>query len=324
MGKLSHSQDPSCSKLRGITTHFSGRPFFYAAGTLLLVAVVVIMVYLFGAYSGRKDLWPIPALQAIKAKLRPYHFANGQVVDDYGRLVGYRGKQEIRCSPQTAKTLVLLIMGQSNAANSGGQREPSRDHVFNYFDGKCYAASSPLLGTTDIRGEPWTLLGGKLVDAGVADQVILVASAMSGTSIVQWQDNAELNLMLRSVLTDLAQHYRITHILWQQGEYDVGVLTKEQYQQKFMSLVASIRRMGVDAPIYVAVSTKCELTDLPWTKNNPIAEAQRALPRPEARILPGVDSDSLVEQFDRLDDCHFGASGQEKIAASWARILAGR
>ena len=111
----------------------------------------------------------------------------------------------------------------------------------NYFDGKCYVASSPLLGTTSIGGEPWTLLGTKLIAAGIADRVILVPSAMSGSSIVQWQDGAELNLMLRSVLSDVSVHYKITQILWLQGENDYGTsMTRDQYAEKFMSLVKSI------------------------------------------------------------------------------------
>jgi len=296
------------------------RPFFIPSMILIVIAIGFTS-YLFGGYSFHRELWPFPLLQEIKAELRPYHPANGEVTDSYHRLVAYRGKQEIQCPPQTDKTLVLLIIGQSNAANSGGQRQPARDHVVNYFDGKCYVASSPLLGTDSIAGEPWSLLGSELIAAEVADQVILIPSAMSGTSIVQWQENAKLNIMLRSVLVGVAPHYRITQVLWQQGENDVGVLTKEQYEQKFMSLVHSIRQMRVDAPIYVAISTKCELTDLPWTNGNPIAEAQRALPSPAARIFQGVDSDSLVGQFDRVDDCHFGASGEEKVAAAWTRIL---
>ena len=122
----------------------------------------------------------------------------------------------------------------------------------NYFAGKCYAASSPLLGTTGIGGESWTLLGTKLVAAGIADQVILVASAMSGTSIVQWQNGAEMNLTLRSVLSGISLHYKITQVLWRQEENDFGTsMTRDQYAEKFMSLVKSIRADGVDAPIYI-------------------------------------------------------------------------
>jgi hypothetical protein len=300
------------------------RTFIFGSVAIMAAVVVGLGCYFFGAYSERREIWPFPELHAINGKLHPYYRANGEVEDNYHRLVSYRGKVEIPCPAQTDKTLVLLILGQSNAANSGGQRQPVSDHVINYFNGKCYAASSPLLGATGIRGEPWTLLGAKLVAAGRTDQVILIPSAMSGSSVDQWQDGADLNIMLRSVLSGVAPLYRINQILWHQGEYDFGYLTKEQYTKEFMSLIASIRRMGVDAPVYVSVASKCEVTELPWTSSNPIADAQRSLPDPGRGILRGVDSDALVGQMDRLDDCHFGASGEEKFASAWAQILTDR
>src|ERR1700721_677242 len=64
-------------------------------------------------------------------------------------------------------TAVLLVAGQSNAANSQGQRYQSPDdRVVNFSEGHCYRAASPLLGADDQRGESWTLLGTKLVRAG--------------------------------------------------------------------------------------------------------------------------------------------------------------
>lgn len=288
-----------------------------------IIPIVGILAYFFGAYSDRKQLWPVPELKELKAKFYPYHRANGEVEDGYDRLIAYRGKQEIECPSQTDKTMVLLIIGQSNAANSAGQRQPAHDHVVNFFSGKCYIASSPLLGTTSIGGDSWTLLGTKLITAGAADQIILIPSAMSGSSIVEWQDGGELNRMLRSVLSSVTPRYRITAVLWHQGENDYGTgLTKEQYEEKFMSLVRSMRRMGVDAPIYVSVASRCELTDVPWTANNPIANAQRSIPNPDEHVFAGVDSDAIIGPLDRIDDCHFGASGQEKFATAWVSILA--
>ena len=312
-------------------TAFAGSASVISTGRRLLFGVIAItysaaiglIFYVLGVYSDLQGLWPTPELHALHKTLKPYHRANGEVEDAYDRLVAYRGKQEIGCPPQTDRTLVLLIIGQSNAANSSGQRQPASDHVANYFAGKCYVASSPLLGTTGIGGESWTLLGAKLVAAGIADQMILVSSAMSGSSIVQWQNGGKMNVMLRSVLSEISGHYKITQILWHQGENDYGTsMTKEQYAEKFMSLVKSIRAERVDAPIYVSIASRCEVTDVAWTASNPIADAQRSLPNAEAHILRGVDTDALVGPSDRVDDCHFGASGQEKFANAWVPILA--
>ena len=64
-----------------------------------------------------------------------------------GDLVGYRQGGKL--------TAVLLIGGQSNAANFAGQAYRS-DHgarVQNFYDGKCFAAASPLLGGDSSDGE---------------------------------------------------------------------------------------------------------------------------------------------------------------------------
>jgi carbohydrate esterase-like sialic acid-specific acetylesterase len=293
----------------------------------LLVCIVALCAtagaYVFGAVSYHRGLWPIPELRALKQSATPFIPANGVVTDKYERLVGYRGKREIPCPPQTDRTFVLLTAGQSNAANSGGQRYEGRPEVVNYFAGKCYAAASPLLGATGIAGDSWTLLGNKLIESDAADHVVLIASGMSGTSITKWQEGGPLNPMLRSVISHAKPDYQITHILWHQGEWDVGAMSKEQYRDKFLSLVESIRSAGSEAPVYVSVATKCELTDIPWNPSNEIALAQKALPDPARNIRQGVNTDELLGPLDRIDDCHFAGSGQEKFAIAWISILVG-
>lgn len=299
-----------------------GKTFAYIVICALLAVCFIGASYVFGAVSYHRELWPIPELRAFKQMESPYTPTNGAIADKYNRLVGFRGKEQISCPPQTDRTMVLLTAGQSNAANSGGQRYAGGPGVVNYFAGKCYAASSPLLGATGIYGDSWTLLGNKIIENHLATQVILVATAVSGTSIDRWQDGADLNLMLRSVISDVKSHYRITHILWHQGEWDAGgAMTQSLYRERFMSLVASIRMLDVDAPIFVSVATHCELTDTPWEPNNSISAAQRELPDITKKIYQGVDTDALLGPLDRMDDCHFSQSGQEKFARAWVDKL---
>ena len=291
---------------------------FFVTGIILITASGS---YVFGAMSYHRGYWPIPQLRSLKQATAPFIPANHAVTDTFDRLIAYGGKQEILCPAQTSKTMVLLIAGQSNAANSGGQRYVGKTGVVNYFAGKCYEAESPLLGATGIAGDSWTPLGNRLIESGRADRVVLIASGMSGTSIERWKDGADLNMMLRSVIADVGQHYKVTHVLWHQGEWDVGMMNKEQYAEKFLSLVASIRRSGVTAPIYISIATHCELTDIPWNPDNEIAKAQRSLPDTVKEIRLGVNTDDLLKRTDRLDDCHFAETGQEKMADAWVAIL---
>jgi len=241
--------------------------------------------------------------------------------DTYGRLTGHPGKKAVACPAQDRKTAVLLLIGQSNTGNHAEQKHTSAfgAKVVNYFDGKCYVAESPLLGTTGSAGESWTLLGNKLLAAGSFGQVILVPAGINGTPISRWQKGGDLNGMLMGVLDAVRKRYRITHVLWHQGEIDFMIKTGAgDYQRMFGSLLSSIRDQGIEAPMFASVATKCAPE---WNADNPTARAQKALPSLGQKVFAGVDTDYLIDDPDRHDTCHFGATGQEKFAQAWFDII---
>jgi hypothetical protein len=150
---------------------------------------VVFIVYLFGGYSAHKGIFPFPALRAAKAliipsaPILPSRFA----FDEVGRLVWDDQKSPVPCPQQTDRTAVLLLIGQSNAGNHGGQRFRSEHgaKIVNFFGGQCFIAVSPLLGSDGINGEYWTQLGNVLIDSGAFDQVVLAPVAISGAEIAR-------------------------------------------------------------------------------------------------------------------------------------------
>ena len=120
--------------------------------------------------------------------------------------------------------------------------------------------------------------------------------------------------------------FRVTHVLWVQGEIDYVKGTNEKdYRDRFVSLVSSLRSHGVAAPVYVAIASKCLGASNGGTRfhsaDNPIARAQLALRDPGANLRSGVNSDALLGDLDRYDDCHFSASGEQKVARAWADLL---
>ncbi len=194
--------------------------------TLALFVAGTIAAYSFGFRTAQEQLWPYRQLKSFieLQSNAPAKF------DTYGRLIDYPGKLKIDCPPQDERTAVLLIFGQSNSANYGGQRfQAIDDHVINYFAGKCYRASSPLLGAENKLGETWTLLGNKLIDQGRFKRVVLIPAGIGGTSVSEWAAGGRLNSMLADVLDNAQQRYRITHVLWHQGERDfvIGTSAKD-------------------------------------------------------------------------------------------------
>src|SRR5215472_10923763 len=58
------------------------------------------------------------------------------------------------CDPTSPRTAMLVILGQSNAANFGSSRQRARRAVDNFdpASGKCFAAADPLLGADGAGG----------------------------------------------------------------------------------------------------------------------------------------------------------------------------
>jgi hypothetical protein len=246
--------------------------------------------------------------------------ANG-VYDQYSRLISIPGKTIIPCPVQDHKTAVLLVFGQSLSANSGAEKISSLypQVVVNYFDGKCYSAGSPLLGGSNEFGEYGTAIGDALIKSKKYSQVILISSGISGSGIYLWEKGGELNSMLINTLKTTTEKYKITHVLWQQGESDyLGGTSTLAYKNAFYSLVNTLRENSVSAPIYIAISTKCGPHFL---ENNPVSTAQKQL-IDNKNIFLGVNSDLILETSDRVpDECHLTGSGERKIADSFARAI---
>src|SRR5271170_3060469 len=89
------------------------------------------------------------------------------------------------CDPTAGKTAIVVVGGQSNAANYGNTRYTAREAVDNFdpSTGKCFGAADPLLGADGAGGNFATRLGDILIQAGRYDRVILVPIAVQGASL---------------------------------------------------------------------------------------------------------------------------------------------
>lgn len=294
---------------------------------LCTVGGIVLGSFLQVRALGSQDIWA--DMQRIINRPNPTdanltNHANLPIQGDaFHRLIKYPNKTEVACPKQTERTLVLLISGQSNSANHGGQRYASQygDQVINYFDGKCYIAQSPLLGSTGLEGDSWTLLGNLLIQQGKAERVVIASTGIAGSAVSQWEVGSPYQQMLQSSTQKLLTQYRVTHMLWHQGETDYGKRTsQEDYEKLFSGIADALRQQGMDAPIYVSQASQCWM-DMHWRADNPVVMAQRALVNSEKNIRAGVNSDALMGALDRYDNCHFSGSGQEKFARAWLELL---
>ncbi|MEO6012109.1 MAG: sialate O-acetylesterase [Devosia sp.] len=249
-----------------------------------------------------------------------------RTLGSFTTLVSDPQKYEVACPPQTDQTGVLLVAGQSNASNTAQGMFTTKYplNVVNYFEGKCYPAASPLLGAENEHGEFLTPLGDGLVSAGTFTDVVIVTTAIGGSRVAHWAEGGDLNSFLITRLADVRARYRVTDVIWHQGEADFAADTsRDDYRSGFLSVAQTLTSSGVDAPIFMSIASRCSGTSnagTNWIPDNPIALAQKALIDGRT-IRLGVDSDALLTELDRRDGCHLSESGQLKIAAALANAI---
>lgn len=284
--------------------------------------IALLLAYGFGAYSFQKSLFPMNLFISLQNLLTDPTAVQKGRYDDFGRLVAIEGKQQVACPAQTQDTAVLLVIGQSNSANHAEKKVKTSypEQVFNYHDGSCTVAASPLLGATGEGGEFITPLADRLIETGTYKSVVILASGISGSSVARWQREGDLNDMLRDTLASVKQ-YKVTEIVWHQGETDFGIsMNSKIYEKSFLSLQDTLRQTGIEAPIFIGQATKCG--DNPtWRMDNPITRAQKTL-EDKKQIIVAVNTDELLTAKDRMSDlCHFSESGQYKVAKAYAQAI---
>lgn len=228
---------------------------------------------------------------------------------------------QISCPPPGHDLMVLLTAGQSNAANYGQGHYRPGSHVYQFHAGKCYQATDPLLGASGNGGAVWGRVADGIVGASLAKDVLIAAVAVEGTPVQRWSPKGDLYPRLLLAAGSLADAgYKISYILWHQGESNHAALlptTREEYLRHFGSMLDGLRSAGIDAPVFVAVASRC-------VESGPdpeIAAAQAALPRSRPDILPGPDTDVLAGSAFRYDGCHFSEAGMQRHAELWVEAM---
>jgi hypothetical protein len=225
------------------------------------------------------------------------------------------------CGPISGKTAIIVVHGQSNAANFGSSRHTAREAVDNFdpATGKCFAAVDPLLGADGIGGSFATRLGDILVQAGRYNRVIFIPLARGGASL-DFLNNEGAELTTNGIAKLKEAGLTPTHILFQQGETDaVSTTTAEQYASLLHQLVKRFRAAGFDAPFYLSRSAKCDYVG----PNNIVAVRAGQLSAIDAalNIRPGPDTDTIGNEGRSPDGCHMNEAGTLANAALWAAFI---
>lgn len=264
------------------------------------------------------------------------------------RFTGHRdtaGREAELCPEPNTRTAVLFTFGQSNAANIGVSRRKGQPGLFNFniFDGKCYRATDPLLGSSGNGGAIWTALGNHLISEGTFDNVIVAPIAIGGSSINRWADPRDLGARIAFAGAALrSAGIKVTHVLFVHGESDHHTaaawsrlrpseferlqpdssrysMRGKVYEAHFLTVRNQLNHLGINAPIYVAVKTRCG--DIGSDIEGPVSRAQRRIARNYQNIRSGPDINTFADVNYRPDLCHLSDAGIERVADIWAKIL---
>lgn len=229
------------------------------------------------------------------------------------RFTDTTNKIQVDCASiyNDATTYVMMAYGQSNAANGVDVKYTPTNEVYNFFNGRCYIASDPLLGATNTNGSVWTRFADKFLDQNPQyNNVIIVAAAVGATSIYQWAtDPGLINYLVVAKSQLVNKGMKLDAQYFHQGETDAfyGTL-KHEYKYWFTNMYWYLRYYYVRAPIYVAQASQCF-----DTSSNQILEAQFELAEELAHVRHGPNTDLLGPQY-RHDDCHFNDLGANEVA----------
>lgn len=237
------------------------------------------------------------------------------------KMVRVEAEPELACAALAAqKPIVILALGQSNAANHGARAADTDIPVNVIADGKCVLAVNPLPGGTGTEGSIWYRLPRDLNKLLPKRPVVLSVLAVESTTIAEWTDAASpLRKRLERQIDSMKSLGMPPQlILWQQGESDARHgITEIAYSAGLDQLADIVDQSGVSAPIVMALSTVC--------RSEPYEEIRRAVEAKVAnypRFKIGPDTDYAIHVGLRRENCHFSAEGIHRASQLWAESIA--
>ena len=217
---------------------------------------------------------------------------------------------------QADNTLVLFAFGQSISSNSNEKPYPQHEHVYTLRNGECIAAEDPLPIADGKSGSMWMPLAGKIIEAGLAKNVLLVSIGVGGSAIERWTPTGDLSQHLESNLEMLNNlHIPVSMFLWHQGTSNMGT-SAAAYQTNFLAISKTIHDKGFTVPILVAIHSRCFGG---YDKNLEAAQYSLAQRHQDGLFL-GANTNLLDENY-RFDGCHLNAKGQEQAAQLWFNAI---
>lgn len=235
------------------------------------------------------------------------------LMNEFGQNTRTIFRTEIKCPRQTDRTMVAVVFGQSNAANSGQGRSKGNARVVNVFDGRCFETEDPILGAGGTNGSVWVPMANELIESNRHDLVVLIPIAIGNSSVNRW--NGDLAALLSDAVR--SSPYRVTHFLWHQGEADNQRLGAAEYSSALKGVVAQAQREAPGAGFWVSIASRCGPN---FPADAEIQRGQLSVIDKRNRVFAGPNTDALGDES-RHDGCHFSEAGRREVGSMWASAV---
>lgn len=257
-----------------------------------------------------------------------YIFIFGLVTGSFvfGVSSGYWGGRNLNIDLYTIKetdpsknTGVYLTYGQSNSSNSVEYGYFVKNEVFQYLLGQTFVYEDPSLGGTGTRGSVWGMVGDKLIENGVYEQVVFANSGWGGRSIGTLKNGHYFEFLVTNYNGLIKKFGRVDGILFHQGESNNSPEGVRNYHNDFSEFISNLKDRGIEIPVYLSRVSLCG-NKRPINEN--LTNIQNQLIRDIDIVKEGPNTDLLSLKSDRLNDyCHFSLQGNDKFSDMWVELL---
>ena len=217
--------------------------------------------------------------------------------------------------------VVVVVMGQSNAANHADPMPPSAAGVAarpGGAQGGGGRAGARGAGAAGPAGSLWPAVNAALGGRWQGRPIVWAVVAVDGSSIAEWTapDSALRAYWQTQVDRIKGTRWPVVAVLWQQGEADARDRTAmADYRDALAALRAGVAARGLDAPWWIARSTYCPPHD-----GGQVREAVRELLAiPGSGFREGPDTDTLGAPL--RNGCHFTVDGAARASTLWVQAL---
>ena len=281
----------------------------------LFIVGLITGSFVFGMSSGYYGHFPFKIIRSIK------NGTDVNLVSDFkwgGRNYNI-DLYTIKETDPSKNTGVFLTYGQSNSSNSGEYGYFVKNDVFQFLSGQTFVYEDPSLGGTGTRGSVWGMVGDKLIENGVYEQVVFSNSGWGGRSIGRLKNGHYFEFLVTNYNGLIQKFGKVDGILFHQGESNNSPEGVINYYNDFSEFISNLKDRGIEIPVYLSRVSLCGNT---YPINETLTDIQNQLIREIDIVREGPNTDLLSLKSDRLNDyCHFSLQGNDKFSDMWVELL---